>query len=333
MARELRVAGLMNVQFAVRGTDVWVLEVNPRASRTVPFVSKAIARPLAKLAAKVMAGATLKELGFTKEVIPKHYSVKEAVFPFIKFPGIDIALGPEMKSTGEVMGIDNDLGLAYAKAQMAAQPPLPQGGNMFISVRDADKKEAAKLALDFYALGFKIYATGGTALALLAINVPVNKLFKVTEGRPNVLDMIKNGDIQFIVNTPSGKMPREDEVKIRSAAVANRIPIMTTLSGAKASLRGIQSLQIKGISVRPLQDFHPATAKKAAEPEPEAKVEADAVMESKPEPALDPKVEPLLESNAAPASPVQSTATPETVPPPRSLLPTPLGEAKEASVT
>ena len=264
MARELRVRGLMNVQFAVKNEVVYILEVNPRASRTVPFVSKAIGVPLAKLAAKVMAGATLKELGFTHEIVPKHYSVKEAVFPFIKFPGIDIALGPEMKSTGEVMGIDNDLGLAYAKSQMAAQPPLPQGGNLFISVRDTDKKEAAKLALDFYALGFKIFATGGTAQALAAINVPVNKLFKVTEGRPNVLDMIKNGEIQFIINTPSGKMPRQDEVKIRSAAVANRIPIMTTLSGAKASLRGIQSLQIRGIDVHALQDYHPAAAKKQA---------------------------------------------------------------------
>ena len=257
MAMELKVRGLMNVQFAVKNEVVYILEVNPRASRTVPFVSKAIGVPLAKLAAKVMAGATLKELGFTREVIPSHYSVKEAVFPFIKFPGIDIALGPEMKSTGEVMGIDADLGLAYAKSQMAAQPPLPEGGNIFISVRDADKKEAAKLALDFFALGFKLYATGGTAKALAAIGVPVNKLFKVTEGRPNVLDMIKNGEIQFIINTPSGKMPREDEVKIRSAAVANRIPIMTTLSGAKASLRGIQSVQSKGIDVRPLQDYHP----------------------------------------------------------------------------
>ena len=257
MAMELKVRGLMNVQFAVKNEVVYILEVNPRASRTVPFVSKAIGVPLAKLAAKVMAGATLKELGFTREVIPSHYSVKEAVFPFIKFPGIDIALGPEMKSTGEVMGIDADLGLAYAKSQMAAQPPLPEGGNIFISVRDADKKEAAKLALDFFALGFKLYATGGTAKALAAIGVPVNKLFKVTEGRPNVLDMIKNGEIQFIINTPSGKMPREDEVKIRSAAVANRIPIMTTLSGAKASLRGLQSVQSKGIDVRPLQDYHP----------------------------------------------------------------------------
>jgi carbamoyl-phosphate synthase large subunit len=256
MAMELQVRGLMNVQFAVKNEVVYILEVNPRASRTVPFVSKAIGVPLAKLASRIMAGSTLKELGFTKEVIPPHYSVKEAVFPFIKFPGIDIALGPEMKSTGEVMGIDDDLGLAYAKAQMAAQPSLPTGGNLFISVRDADKPDTVQLAAEFARLGFKIYATGGTAKALTAGGVEVNKLFKVTEGRPNVLDMIKNGEMQFIINTPSGKIPREDEVKIRSAAVANRIPIMTTLSGAKASLRGILSMNAKGLSVRPIQEYH-----------------------------------------------------------------------------
>jgi len=258
MARELNVKGLMNVQFAVKNEVVYILEVNPRASRTVPFVSKAIGVPLAKLAARVMAGETLVELGFTEEIIPDHYSVKEAVFPFIKFPGVDIALGPEMKSTGEVMGIDEDLGLAYAKAQMAAQPPLPMSGNIFLSVRDADKTEAVVIAEHFADLGFKIYSTGGTAKALAAGDVAVNKLFKVTEGRPNVLDMIKNGEIQFIINTPSGKIPREDEVKIRSAAVANRIPIMTTLSGAKASLNGIHSMVNKGLRVRTIQDYHAA---------------------------------------------------------------------------
>ena len=256
MARELNVKGLMNVQFAVKNEVVYILEVNPRASRTVPFVSKAIGVPLAKYAARIMAGETLKQIGFTQEIVPDHYSVKEAVFPFIKFPGVDIALGPEMKSTGEVMGIDEDFGLAYAKAQMAAQPPLPSAGNIFISVRDSDKEEAAGLAAEFAKLGFKLYATGGTAKALTAAGVTVNKLFKVTEGRPNVLDMIKNGEIAFIINTPSGKIPREDEVKIRSAAVANRIPIMTTLSGAKASLSGILSMQTKGLRVRPIQEHH-----------------------------------------------------------------------------
>jgi len=256
MARELGVRGLMNVQFAVKNELVYVLEVNPRASRTVPFVSKAIGVPLAKLAAQVMAGATLKELHFTQEIVPEHYAVKEAVFPFIKFPNVDIALGPEMKSTGEVMGIDADLGLAYAKAQMAAQPPLPQGGNLFISVRDFDKQEVAALAKGFVSEGFRIFATSGTAAALTAAGVPVTKLYKVNEGRPNVLDMIKNGEIDFVINTPSGKIPRQDEVKIRSAAVANRIPIMTTLSGAKASLRGIIAVREKGIEVRSIQEYH-----------------------------------------------------------------------------
>ncbi|HWL52744.1 MAG TPA: carbamoyl-phosphate synthase large subunit [Chthoniobacteraceae bacterium] len=258
MAKELGVRGLMNVQFAVKNEMVYVLEVNPRASRTVPFVSKAIGVPLAKLAAQVMAGASLASLGFTKEVIPSHYAVKEAVFPFIKFHNVDIALGPEMKSTGEVMGIDEDLGLAYAKAQMAAQPRLPMEGDVFISVRDSDKAEAADIAKEFAAQGFKIHATSGTANALKEAGVEVNKLYKVNEGRPNVLDMVKNGEIDFILNTPSGKIPRQDEVKIRSAAVANRIPIMTTLSGAKASLRGIVSMRERGLEVRPIQEYHQA---------------------------------------------------------------------------
>ncbi len=256
LARELKVSGLMNVQFAVKDETVYVLEVNPRASRTTPFVSKAIGVPLAKLAAKVMAGRKLADLGFTKEIIPEHFSVKEAVFPFVRFPGVDITLGPEMKSTGEVMGIDADLGLAYAKSQMAAGSPLPQGGNLFISVKDADKPGAAKLAGQFVELGFQLYATSGTYQALCAAGVPVKKLFKLTEGRPHVLDMIKNGEIAFIINTPSGKNPRRDEVVIRGAAVSHRIPIMTTLSAAAASVGGIRSVQAKGLSVKPLQEYH-----------------------------------------------------------------------------
>ncbi len=256
MARELEVRGLMNVQFAVKDEKVYVLEVNPRASRTVPFVSKAIGVPLAKLAAKVMVGKTLKELGFTEEIVPKHHSVKEAVFPFIRFPGTDITLGPEMKSTGEVMGIDADFGMAYAKAQMAAQPPLPRGGSIFISVKDSDKPGVADLAAEFASLGFKIFATSGTAAAIAERDTPVQRLFKLTEGRPNALDMIKNGELQIILNTPSGKTPREDEVKIRSAAVAARVPIITTLRGAQASLLGIRSLREHGLSVKALQEYH-----------------------------------------------------------------------------
>jgi carbamoyl-phosphate synthase large subunit len=248
----------MNVQFAVKGEDVYVLEVNPRASRTVPFVSKAIGVPLAKLAAKVMAGKTLRELGFTKEIVPKHFSVKEAVFPFLRYQGQDISLGPEMKSTGEVMGIDHDLGLAYAKSQMAAPPPLPKSGNVFVSVQDSDKTSVVSVVREFVKLGFGIIATSGTATALEAARVPVTRVFKIREGRPNVLDRVKNGDISFIINSPSGKIPREDEVTIRNAAIAQKIPIMTTLRAAQASVYGIRSLQKNKVRVRSLQEYHAA---------------------------------------------------------------------------
>ena len=258
MAKELAVRGLMNVQFAVKDEEVYVLEVNPRASRTVPFVSKALGIPLAKLAAKVMAGKSLRELGFTQKIVPQHFSVKEAVFPFIRFPGIDIMLGPEMKSTGEVMGIADDLGLAYAKSQMAAQPPLPSSGNVFVSVKDRDKPETVRLAADLINLGFKLFATSGTAQALISAGVPVKRLFKLSEGRPHALDMMKNGEIDLIINTPSGKVPRKDEIQIRSLAVAQRIPILTTTSGVEASIRAIKAIQVKGISVAPLQKYHAA---------------------------------------------------------------------------
>ncbi|MEP6937097.1 MAG: ATP-grasp domain-containing protein, partial [Chthoniobacterales bacterium] len=256
MARELKVRGLMNVQFAIKGTQVYVLEVNPRASRTVPFVSKAIGVPLAKLAAKVMSGKTLPDLGFTREIVPKHYAVKEAVFPFLRYQGIDIALGPEMKSTGEVMGIDADLGLAFAKSQMAAPPPLPKDGNVFISVKDSDKKSVIPLARDFVALGFGIIATSGTAETLRAAGLAVTTVFKLREGRPHVLDRVKNGDIAFMVNTPSGKVPREDEVTIRNASLAQKIPITTTIRAAQASVNGIRSLQKRPIRVKTLQEYH-----------------------------------------------------------------------------
>jgi len=256
MARELNVRGLMNVQFAVKGENVYILEVNPRASRTVPFVSKAIGVPLAKLAAKVMTGKTLSELGFTKEIIPAHFSVKEAVFPYLRYQGAEIALGPEMKSTGEVMGMDADLGLAYAKSQMAAPPPLPRGGNVFISVQDIDKEDVIPVARDLVKLGFEIIATTGTASTLEAAQVPVTRVFKLREGRPNVLDRVKNGDIDFIINSPSGKIPRQDEVKIRNAALAQKIPIMTTIRAAQASVNGIRSLQRNKLAVKTLQEYH-----------------------------------------------------------------------------
>jgi carbamoylphosphate synthase large subunit/REP element-mobilizing transposase RayT len=258
MARALNVRGLMNVQFAVKGDDVYVLEVNPRASRTIPFVSKAIGVPLAKLAAKVMVGRSLRELGFTKEIVPKHFSVKEAVFPFLRYEGLDISLGPEMKSTGEVMGMDVDLGLAYAKSQMAAPPPLPKKGKVFISVKDTDKEAVIPVAREFVKLGFEIISTSGTADALTKAKIKVTKVFKIHEGRPNVLDRIKNGDINFIINTPSGKIPREHEVVIRNAALAAKIPIMTTVRAALASANGIRSLQKRKVQVRSLQEYHAA---------------------------------------------------------------------------
>jgi carbamoyl-phosphate synthase large subunit len=258
MALELDVRGLMNVQFAVKDEEVYVLEVNPRASRTSPFVSKAIGVPLAKLAAKIMSGRTLADLGFTEEVIPKHFCVKEAVFPFIKFPGIDITLGPEMRSTGEVMGIDTDFPRAYAKSQMAAAPSLPSGGNLFVSVKDTDKKGALPIVKQFANLGFKIHATDGTASLLSEAGIVVTRLNKLVQGRPNVVDMIKNGEMQFIINTPAGKQPRQDEVVIRSMAVANRIPIMTTLRAAAASVAAIASIANSPLTVKSLQEHHSA---------------------------------------------------------------------------
>ena len=256
MARELRVCGLMNVQYAVKDEVVYVLEVNPRASRTVPFVSKAIGRPLAKLAAKVMAGKTLKELGFTAEEWPKYWAVKESVFPFNKFLGQDILLSPEMRSTGEVMGLDTDLGVAYAKAQMAANSPLPLSGKVFISIADAHKKDLVEVAQSYLALGFQLVATDGTAARLEAAGLKVERTLKVLQGRPNIVDLLKNKEIQLVINTPSGAAPREDEVRIRTTAVITGTPIMTTISGAKAAALGIAALQRQGYSVKTIQEYH-----------------------------------------------------------------------------
>ncbi len=256
MARELKVIGLMNVQYAVKGETVYVLEVNPRASRTVPFVSKAIGFPLAKLAAKVMAGKTLKELGFTEEVWPKYWAVKESVFPFNRFHGQDILLSPEMRSTGEVMGLDSDLGVAYAKSQMAANAPLPMGGKVFISVSDAHKRDAVAVAKQFGDLGFELVATSGTAAILEAAGLKVQRIFKLTEGRPNAIDLLKNKEIQLVINTPAGQLPRADEVRIRTTAVYTGTPIMTTLSGAKAAALGIAALRKSGYAVKTVQEYH-----------------------------------------------------------------------------
>ncbi len=261
LARELKVVGLMNIQFAIKDDELYVLEVNPRASRTVPFVSKAIGVPLAKYAAKIMAGATLQEIGFTQEIRPRHWCVKEAVFPFVRFPGASIALGPEMRSTGEVMGLDDDLGIAYAKSQMAARPALPTTGNVFLSVKDADKPRAVDLARQLESLGFAIYSTSGTAQSLAENGVRVNRLFKIDEGRPTVVDMIKNGKIQMIINTPSGMVPRRDENVIRSAAYAHNVCIMTTITGAYAALNGIKAIRQKRLTARSLQSFAGNTVK------------------------------------------------------------------------
>jgi len=255
LARALRVVGLMNVQFAIKDDQLYVLEVNPRASRTVPFVAKAIGVPLAKLAAKVMAGAKLRDLGFTRELTPRHWCVKEAVFPFVRFPGATIALGPEMRSTGEVMGLDEDLGVAFAKAQAAAKPGLPTSGNVFLSVKDADKPRAVGLARELAALGFTIHSTGGTAKALADAGVAVRKIAKIQEGRPTAIDLIKNGQIQLVINTPAGMIPRRDENAIRAAALARNVCIMTTLTGAAAAVQGIRALREKHVGVRPIQRY------------------------------------------------------------------------------
>jgi len=256
MARELKVIGLMNVQYAVKGNDVYVLEVNPRASRTVPFVSKSIGVPLAKLAAKVMAGKKLTELGFTQEIWTRHWAVKESVFPFNRFHGQDILLSPEMRSTGEVMGIDADLGIAYAKSQMAAGAPLPLSGRVFISVSDAHKSAVPSVAKQFADLGFELVATGGTADTLEKAGLKVQRIFKLGEGRPNSVDLLKNRELHLVINTPSGEVPRADEVKIRTTAVYTGTPIMTTLSGAKAAALGIAALRKRGYDVKTLQEYH-----------------------------------------------------------------------------
>ncbi len=257
LAKELEVRGLMNIQFAVKDDELYVIEVNPRASRTVPFVSKSIGVPLAKLAAKVMVGEKLVDLGFTEGVLPPVICVKEAVFPWGRFPGIDTVLGPEMKSTGEVMGADADLGMAYAKAQVSAFNPLPKEGNVFFSVNDRDKDRAVKIASDLVALGFQLHATGGTYKRLKDEGIEVKRLYKLAEQkRPNVLDMMKNDDIDFIINTPSGHEAREDEIRIRSGAVQYKISHCTNLAAAEACVKGIRSLQERELTVTPLQEHH-----------------------------------------------------------------------------
>ena len=257
LARELKVRGLMNIQFAVKDEQLYVIEVNPRASRTVPFVSKATGVSLAKLAAKVMVGEKLKDLGYTQTIVPPHFSVKEAVFPWNRFPGIDIVLGPEMKSTGEVMGIDADWGMAYAKSQISAFNPLPTEGNVFLSVADLDKNRAVAVARDLSELGFKIFSTGGTHARLVAEGIPSTRVYKVLEqARPNVIDMMKNDEIHFIINTPSTHESRADEILIRSTAIAQKISHATNLSAAEASVKAMRSLKTREFTVKSIQEYH-----------------------------------------------------------------------------
>ncbi|MGB0184374.1 MAG: carbamoyl-phosphate synthase large subunit, partial [Opitutales bacterium] len=242
LARELEVIGLMNVQYAIKDDELFIIEVNPRASRTVPFVSKAIGVPLAKLAARVMAGEKLSELGFTDEIIPPYWAVKESVFPFNRFPGAPIMLSPEMRSTGEVMGLDKDLGVAFAKSQMAAKPSLPDSGDAFISVKDHDKERAVEIARGLSELGFGIIATAGTGKILKENGIAIKNVYRLSEGRPNVIDLIKNGKVSLIINTPQGTVPRQNENLIRSEALKHNICIMTTISAAAAAVDGIRSL-------------------------------------------------------------------------------------------
>ncbi|MDN3986848.1 carbamoyl-phosphate synthase large subunit [Zwartia vadi] len=258
MARALNVKGLMNVQFAVQNGDVYVLEVNPRASRTVPFVSKATGLQLAKIAARAMAGQTLAAQGITKEVVPHYFSVKEAVFPFVKFPGVDTILGPEMKSTGEVMGVGETFGEAFVKSQMAASVNLPQSGTAFISVKNADKPKAVQVARGLHALGFKVVATRGTAAAIQEAGIPVQLVNKVAEGRPHIVDMLKNGEVSLVINTVEERRNAiTDSRAIRTQALAARVTYYTTIAGALAAVEGMQYLREGlGIKVYSLQDLH-----------------------------------------------------------------------------
>jgi carbamoyl-phosphate synthase large subunit len=255
MAQELGVIGLMNIQFAVQGQTVFILEVNPRASRTVPFVSKATGVPLAKIATKVMLGMSLEQLGFTKEKVLHHWAVKEAVFPFDRFQNVDTLLGPEMKSTGEVMGIDDDLGLALAKSQMASNSQLPQSGTVFISVRHGDKDAVVPVAKKLDALGYVILATRGTAVRLAESGIACTEVNKISQGRPHILDKIQDGQVQWILNTSAGNRTTEDSYIIRRAALDYHIPYTTTITGGLAMTLAMESMRHKEVGVKTIQEF------------------------------------------------------------------------------
>jgi carbamoyl-phosphate synthase large subunit len=256
LARRLGVVGLINVQYAIRDGVVYVLEVNPRASRTIPFVSKAVGVPLASVAARVMLGETLEEIGYTAEIVPPFVSVKEAVFPFNKFREFDPVLGPEMRSTGEVMGISETFGPAFLKSQLAADNKLPAEGAIFVTVNDRDKENVVPLVRRFHEMGFQLYATAGTARFLEEQGVPVRPVLKVHEGRPNGIDLVVNGDVQLLINTPMGKHAQADDYKLRQAAIARRVAYTTTLSAARAACDAVEALRTRPAEVRPLQEWH-----------------------------------------------------------------------------
>jgi carbamoyl-phosphate synthase large subunit len=256
LALELKVKGLINIQLAIKGGQIYILEVNPRASRTIPFVSKAIGVPLAKLAAKVMTGMTLEGMKFTKEVQRSYFAVKEAVFPFLRFPGIDTLLGPEMLSTGEVMGISDDFGIAFAKSQFAAGNNLPVSGNVLFSIKDGDKPKAVEIARRFHNLGFKITATKGTCIEFINNNIPSEFALKMSEGRPNIVDYIINKKIDLIINTTIGKRSIQDSFPIRRNAIEKQIPYVTTIRGAEATIMAIEAMKAKKVGVKPIQSYY-----------------------------------------------------------------------------
>jgi carbamoyl-phosphate synthase large subunit len=256
LAKELNVLGLMNIQYAVKDDDIYILEVNPRASRTIPFVSKATGVPLAKIAAKVMVGKTLKELGITSEVKISHTAVKEAVFPFDKFAGVDTLLGPEMKSTGEAMGIDKDFGRAYLKAEASSRNTIPMSGRVFVSVKDKDKPALLPLATKLIEMGFDIVATRGTASYFRDNGLDVDPVKKLKEGQPNIVDMIKNDEIDFVINTVSGTTAHKDSHYLRESALQHGLTYTTTVSGAEAAVNAIESVLKEKLSIRSIQSYH-----------------------------------------------------------------------------
>jgi carbamoyl-phosphate synthase large subunit len=255
-AKALGVVGLINVQYAIKDNKVYVLEVNPRGSRTVPFVSKAIGVSLAALAARVMLGEKLPDIGFTEEIIPEYISVKEAVFPFTKFREFDPILGPEMRSTGEVMGVAESFGTAFAKAQLAADNRLPQSGTIFVTVNEFDKDAITPIARRFHEMGFKLLGTEGTAKHLRGRGIPIKRVFKVHEGRPHGIDLILNGDVQMLINTPFGKHAQQDDYTLRQAAIAHSVAYTTTISAASAACDAILSMRSRTPAVRSIQEWH-----------------------------------------------------------------------------